>query len=89
MLTSNKSNRFVNVKGKTRIPTNCPSTNYPLWWFGARKSRKQKAESRKQKAESRKQKAESRKQKAESRSRSQRAAGLRISWAEVREDAEE
>ena len=34
MLTSNNSNMWFQVKGKTEISTNYPSTNYPFWWFG-------------------------------------------------------
>ena len=34
MLTSNNSNWCFKVKGKTRIPTNYPSTDYPFWRFG-------------------------------------------------------
>ena len=34
MLTSSNSNMCLNVKDKTRIPTDYPSANYPFWWFG-------------------------------------------------------
>ena len=38
MQTSNNSNMCSHVKGKTRIQTTYPSTNYPFVWFGFMKN---------------------------------------------------